>query len=275
MPGIGEQLRAARSARGLTIQDVQRELRIREKYLEALESEQFDDIPGLIYARGFLRSYARYLGLDADALTKELPAAAPSASVDPAPPHPTLPKVVPIAPPPRRAGVRKRPARQWPWVVLPILFLVALLYYVGSLQRSTQGTAIAPPKAHQKTHKARPTSGGSTTPSGGNTAGQTALTQQPASQAPQPLGGPEANYLAAQGPIQVTLTLSAPCWVDVTTDGTTAMETIQSAGTFTFTAQQAFFIKVGNPPAATLTVDGQQIPLPGTTAESVAVQVQG
>jgi hypothetical protein len=43
---------------------VQRELRIRKRYLEALEGERFELLPGEVYARGFLREYAEFLGLD-------------------------------------------------------------------------------------------------------------------------------------------------------------------------------------------------------------------
>ncbi|MDA8345766.1 MAG: helix-turn-helix domain-containing protein [Thermaerobacter sp.] len=273
MPGIGEQLRAARSARGLSLQDVQKELRIREKYLEALEAENFEEIPGLVYARGFLRSYARYLDLDPDALSTQMPTAAPAVAAEQEPTQYAMPKAAPVRHT-LKPVMRRKTNRQWPWVVLPLLFLVALLYYFG-LQKPAPALGGATPKTHHKT-KPPKSGGGTTTPNGsGSGAGTAALTQQPSTQAPQPLGGPQDNYLAAKGPIKVTLALSGPCWVYVSTDGTTVMEATQSGGTFTWTAQQSFFIKVGNPAAATLTVDGQKIPLPGTTAESVAVQVQG
>jgi hypothetical protein len=61
---LGASLRAARHKRGLELDAVQRELRIRKRYLEALESERFELLPGEVYARGFLREYAEFLGLD-------------------------------------------------------------------------------------------------------------------------------------------------------------------------------------------------------------------
>lgn len=65
---IGEQLRARRLEVGLNLEDVVRELNIRLPHLIALEEGRFKDLPGRIYATGFLRNYAEHLGLDADAL---------------------------------------------------------------------------------------------------------------------------------------------------------------------------------------------------------------
>ncbi|GAB4333338.1 MAG: hypothetical protein Kow0010_19700 [Dehalococcoidia bacterium] len=64
MSGIGRRLIEAREARGLTLEDVERDTRISRRYLQALEQEQFDVIPAPVYARGFLRSYSQYVGLD-------------------------------------------------------------------------------------------------------------------------------------------------------------------------------------------------------------------
>jgi cytoskeletal protein RodZ len=61
---LGETLRRARTAKGITIEDAERVTRIPRKYLEALELENFGILPAPVYARGFLRSYASYLGLE-------------------------------------------------------------------------------------------------------------------------------------------------------------------------------------------------------------------
>lgn len=63
--GVGELLRRARTARGLTLDDVARDLRIRAEVLSALEAETFESIRNQTYVRGSLRSYATYLGLPA------------------------------------------------------------------------------------------------------------------------------------------------------------------------------------------------------------------
>ena len=63
---IGASLREARTRRGLSPADVQKAIRIRERYLKALEEETWDLLPGEAYAKGFLRTYAEFLGLDGD-----------------------------------------------------------------------------------------------------------------------------------------------------------------------------------------------------------------
>jgi cytoskeleton protein RodZ len=68
---IGESLRRARTERGLELGVVSEAIKIRVRYLRALEAEDWDALPAPAYARGFLRTYAGYLGLDADALVEE------------------------------------------------------------------------------------------------------------------------------------------------------------------------------------------------------------
>lgn len=63
---IGASLREARTRRGLSSAEVQKAIRIRERYLTALEEERWDQLPGDAYAKGFLRTYAEFLGLDGD-----------------------------------------------------------------------------------------------------------------------------------------------------------------------------------------------------------------
>jgi len=61
---VGQDLRAARLRRGDEIAQVSRALKIRKDHLEALEEDRLEDLPGKTYAIGFVRSYARHLGLD-------------------------------------------------------------------------------------------------------------------------------------------------------------------------------------------------------------------
>jgi hypothetical protein len=60
---IGSSLREARTRRGLSPADVHRAIRIRERYLTALEEERWEMLPGDAYSKGFLRTYADFLGL--------------------------------------------------------------------------------------------------------------------------------------------------------------------------------------------------------------------
>jgi cytoskeletal protein RodZ len=61
---IGTSLREARLRQGLDFPELEQGTKIRAKYLRALEDEQFDVLPAQTYVKGFLRSYAEYLGLD-------------------------------------------------------------------------------------------------------------------------------------------------------------------------------------------------------------------
>lgn len=71
MPEIGNILREARIRKGLSIKDVSDATKIRSKYLEGLEQDDYEVLPGPTYAKAFLRSYAAFLKLDADALVEE------------------------------------------------------------------------------------------------------------------------------------------------------------------------------------------------------------
>lgn len=64
MDEIGHILREARENRGLTLEEVQAKIRINARYLAAFETGQYDALPTPVHARGFLRNYARFLGLD-------------------------------------------------------------------------------------------------------------------------------------------------------------------------------------------------------------------
>lgn len=64
MGEFGELLRNARAYRGVSLVDAERATRINRRYLAALEQEAFDQLPPLTYARGIVRIYAQYLGLD-------------------------------------------------------------------------------------------------------------------------------------------------------------------------------------------------------------------
>ncbi|MEX0786622.1 MAG: helix-turn-helix transcriptional regulator, partial [Dehalococcoidia bacterium] len=82
---LGRALSEARTARGLTLRDVERDTRISGKYLEALEEGRVEALPAPVYARAFTRTYAQYLGLNATALVQQLPGAKPEPELPPLP----------------------------------------------------------------------------------------------------------------------------------------------------------------------------------------------
>jgi cytoskeleton protein RodZ len=64
--GVGSALRRAREVRGLSLDEAARDTRLRVDQLDALEREDFDVLPGEVYVRASLRTYASYLGIDPD-----------------------------------------------------------------------------------------------------------------------------------------------------------------------------------------------------------------
>lgn len=71
MSGIGEKLRKAREAKGLSISDIEKTTKIQSRYLEAIENNEFDKLPGDFYVRAFIRQYAQIVGLDGKELLNE------------------------------------------------------------------------------------------------------------------------------------------------------------------------------------------------------------
>jgi|SRR5580704_10358739 cytoskeletal protein RodZ len=108
--GFGEHLRREREMRGISLDEICSATRIGTRFLEALEKEQWDHLPGGIFNRGFVRAVAQYLGLDEEKLIGEYTLAtgdqATSTSV-------------------LRASQISEPNGQW------IILLLALLVIVG------------------------------------------------------------------------------------------------------------------------------------------------
>src|ERR1700761_2917534 len=64
--GFGDRLRREREMRGITLDEITESTKIARRHLEALEKEQFDQLPGGVFNKGFVKAYARFLGLDED-----------------------------------------------------------------------------------------------------------------------------------------------------------------------------------------------------------------
>jgi cytoskeleton protein RodZ len=119
---IGEQLRNARRARGIDLEQVEEKTKIRARFLRAMEDEDWEILPGAAFARSFLHTYAQYLGLDAEELVDEYRR---RESQEP-PPEP-VPQI--SSPGRRRPRRRERApgARRPAWAVLVAIGLAAIL----------------------------------------------------------------------------------------------------------------------------------------------------
>jgi|GEM_PF-1581092 len=72
MSGIGQVLRKRREELGLSLEDIQEQTKVRKRYIQAIEDDDWSSLPGDVYARGFIRSYAEALGMDGLALLRQL-----------------------------------------------------------------------------------------------------------------------------------------------------------------------------------------------------------
>lgn len=96
--GIGTTLRETRNRRKVSLEEVKGATKIRIRYLRALENEEWDALPGSAYTRGFIKTYASYLGLDGERLAEEYRRTAGSPLVERAP------RVEPASTPDSRRG---------------------------------------------------------------------------------------------------------------------------------------------------------------------------
>jgi hypothetical protein len=119
---IGHSLREARERQGLGYPEIELATKIRAKYIRALEEEDFTSIPGDAYIRGFLRSYAEYLGLDGDVYVDEYASRFITSWRDELPPRAER----------RRIRTRERPIqRRTVLFVLAGIALVAILVFAA------------------------------------------------------------------------------------------------------------------------------------------------
>lgn len=133
VPECGRRLRQTREQLGLSVDDIASELRLSGFQIRALENDDWDHLPGTTYARGYLRSYARLLGLDPD----QLLAGASTEEIEISRTEPVLDnRVVPSGAAPAAGKSRGR----WGW----LLGVVLLGAVVVALWRSPLGRQLMP-----------------------------------------------------------------------------------------------------------------------------------
>lgn len=116
MSELGRLLHEARTAKEVSLADVESVTRIRQKYLEALESGEFSHLPRGTVARGFLRTYATYLGLDVDATLQRYVEESGDAGDDVIIAEPGKPRLVDYRPLEVELMDERPSAAWWPWV---------------------------------------------------------------------------------------------------------------------------------------------------------------
>jgi hypothetical protein len=142
MAEIGSTLREARMRSHIDIIEVEKATKIRARYLRAMENEEWDLLPGPVYAKSFLRTYGDYLGLDSRMLTDEFKHRYERPSDNDQRPISSVPRDRERGAQPRR----RLPA--WLPIAAVVVAVVGILYAVGSLS----GSPNSNPPVAQTTH---------------------------------------------------------------------------------------------------------------------------
>ncbi|MDQ6816326.1 MAG: helix-turn-helix domain-containing protein [Actinomycetota bacterium] len=143
MADIGTTLREARMRARIDISEVEASTKIRAKYLRAIENEEWDLLPGPVYARSFLRTYGDYLGLDSRMLIDEFKQQYE---------RPTDHELRPIASRSRERERHRRGTLLPPWALIGVVLVAvaAALFIVGTFNPSSNRPAATPrPKVHR------------------------------------------------------------------------------------------------------------------------------
>jgi len=135
---IGGALRRARERREIELSEVEGATRIRVRYLRAIESEEWSVLPGGVYTRAFIRTYAGFLGLDGERLAEDYREGVEGASREWTPPADDT-SVGPPAPSPRRPRRVPRPG----WLAVPAVVALAALAIVAIPGGGESGGGIA------------------------------------------------------------------------------------------------------------------------------------
>ena len=273
---IGPVLEKARNERGLTLEEAEHATKIRKRYLEGLEREDYGVLPDAVYAQGFLKTYANYLGLDGEGLARELrdrrrPRRERAVTYDYGTPR-TSEFDKPLVSPGQfgrkgRGGISAATILTLLVALLALAAVVASLYYVG---RGAQSTGQDLPSQagvanHQDANGQEPES------EGGMPARGTPHRETPARGTPAGGGGGENAAAAEPRPDSLSVVVSVegdPSWLSVLVDGELAYEQIAEPGfSRTFEGQHGISIKTGNAGAVGVEVNGQDLGRLGDSGE--------
>lgn len=225
---IGAVLREARTRRGIELSEVEAVTRIRLGYLRAIENEDWEVLPGDVYARGFIRTYASFLGLDGDRLAveyRESVEGGPVAGYDVAP-------NVARPSPGRRHGAASRPG----WIAVAGVILLGAIAIVALPDGQDGGEGSRPPVENLPT---------------------------PAAEEGEP-----APPQSSEAPVTVSLVADAEVWICLLDGGERPLiegqifEAGAEAGPF---RSGSFTVSFGNGGVSML-VDGKEAEIPATSS---------
>jgi cytoskeleton protein RodZ len=241
---IGASLREARVKRGLSPADVHKAIRIRDRYLQALEDERWELLPGDAYVKGFLRTYADFLGLDANLYVDEYTSRFAQREEQPLAPQPTA-----------RADLG---SGRGVGLLRPLVAIGAIVAVVG---------AVAAWQLYPQSKDAASTTTAQTT-----TTGSTTTTREKRRPKPPEVALPtKAVFVAARG----------PCWLEIRrggAHGAVLYENTLAQGRKlpVKLTNGPVWVSVGNPPALDVRLGGKLAKgLPSRPGGSVLLTRQG
>jgi cytoskeleton protein RodZ len=306
MTSIGEALRRERIKRKLDLEGVSHELKIAPRFLEAIEDEDFEKLPGKLFTRSFVRQYARLLGLDEDEIAGELKrvldpqGSTTSSAILAAPATPGKEPEIPLPRVEDWGAVGDKPS-QWskslPALAMVVGVMLACSLAYSWLQRPRRPATVqsasktpaaraaaatapepSPPIPAAPDHSAVAAQNSPPEAKPANIAerqGSNATSPVTASPAPNPAATaiPQPG-LDPNAPVRVELTADDPVWISVKADGKNLYSgTLQPQETKTAAANQNITIRVGNAGGIHISLNGKPIGPVGPKGQIRTVQL--
>lgn len=266
---FGDRLRRERELRGIKLDEICESTKISKRNLLALEEEHFDQLPGGIFNKGFVRAYARYLGLDEEQAVNDFLAASANyeqpAALQP-PPATSLVKAPVI---PSDAATARR-QRLWALLAALVLVIGLMLWFQFGRARfeDYRQHRRAEPKSQSSAPPAQvvPSANAETShlanPAAIDQAATLPGTDQKSTKSPA--SSPERSGPAANTGLTLELHATAPVWVSANIDGASVMELmLQTGDSRQLHADNKLVLKTGNAAALELSFNGQHLPTLG------------
>lgn len=245
---IGSELRSARNARALSLNELAHATKISHSVLRAIESNAFHNVPGGLFTRGYLRAYARAVGLDPEAVVRHYRAEfeAPEPAEPAAEREPTAPSIaVPFDTADEEAALRPGKILQFS------LILIVALVYLASLRQPKP----APPADLQIP----------------DASAVATAAPMPADEA-RPVG--TAGSTTTVKPLAIEIRAVGPCWVDATVDGEHTVARLMNVGDReTVSVRNDLTLRVGDPAAFAFTIDGVEGRSLGSAGHPATVRI--
>jgi cytoskeletal protein RodZ len=249
MAGEGEKLRTAREMKAWSFNDAEEATKIRARYLEALENEQYEIIPGIAYVKGFLQTYAKHLDLD----PVEILTLYKSSSQVPEKKNPLrMPFNFSSHP------LWRRPVTALITAILVICAIVAIAHWSSNNQTPVSYTPAPLPTAPVENEV-------KDTDSNAPVSSDAVSSENQPSTPSNSLEVPETQGLIAQ------LVFNQNCWLLVKADGKVALEGEYSGGTTKELKadNNIEFVTVGNAGGLSVTLNGTVQPSMGGSGQVV------